>query len=188
MNPRIFEEINSLLLKTEPQEVADALVELIGRYAGDYAALEELIGHYRAHNHASLQRVLAFYLSRQAPSIVGARRNLIYGLVPTIIATGDSSALTNAMTAVQRMSMSPPPWHPKDSHPPEELTALLLAGLRGVQRNVVDAIDLLQCLVDVEILLHLKRVDRHHINNALNMVYKSLNPEQFAALATALQQ
>lgn len=182
IDPMHFANIDSMLEREDSQDIADAIVDIVEQYASDINQLEQLVDRYQARTHSSLQRVLTFYLARNAASLAGARCELIYRLVPTVISTGDISALTNAMTTVQRLAMWSVPWSHEEGNPPPELIELVLAGLRGTARNVADALDLLESFADNGILPLVLPPDRPRLADTLARAAPSLGRKLPGAL------
>jgi len=186
LEPTSLEEIDTLLRREDAQSVADSLVDLVAQVANDGAKFDELVEHYGASEHASLQRVLTFFVSRRAPSSKGPNRNLIYSLVPATIGSRDASALTNAITTVKLLAMHGPPWYPPEQSPPHELVELLVAGLRRASRTVEPAFDLLDRLAVDELFLGLDRPSRRLLVDALDPVRELLDPDRFTIVIDAL--
>ncbi len=178
--------IDALLAEGDQQEIADELIDVIEPLAHDDDVLRQLIAHYRDRSHGPLMRVLTFVLSQRAMNAKDSQRNLLYELVPTVLETGDISALTNACSTVQRMAITGCPWHPESADPPPELGDLLTETLRAGSRSATDALGALSSLAQDGYLSKFQPRVRARLKQALDSAPDDIDQDDVATVRLVL--
>ncbi|GEM_PF-3529047 len=159
--------IDAVLQRQPSAEVADQLMALTRDLASTDAGLRLLVGRYADTASGLLLRVLAFHLSRVAPTAQGTSRNLVHTLADALAQTADRSALVNACTTIHRQAMAGPPWDPSDATAPTGMVTILAAALTHDGMAAETAVEALFAVRRVADPLALRDGDRQALRNAL---------------------